>query len=65
MKNKIIKTIMIINIILIFIGFFMIEKYFSLFSILFTMILILIFGLFVHVNEDYFQKSIDKLMEKW
>lgn len=62
MKNKIIKMVIIIDIICMIIGFCAIEKYTNVFSILFTVFTILILAWFVLINQNYFQKKIDKML---
>ena len=62
MKNKIIKMVMILDIICMIIGFCAIEKYTNVFSILFTVFTILILAWFVLINQNYFQKKIDKML---
>lgn len=62
MKNKIIKTVMVIDIICMIIGFCAIEKYANVFSVLFTVFTALIFAWFVSVNQNYFQKKVDRML---
>ena len=57
MKNTIIKTVMIIDIILFLLGLNMIEKYCNVQSILLTLFTLLIFAWFVYVNQNYFEKK--------
>ena len=62
MKNKIIKMVMILDIICMIIGFCAIEKYANVFSVLFTAFTILIFAWFISVNQNYFQKKVDRML---
>lgn len=62
MKNKIIKTVMVIDIICMIIGFCAIEKYANVFSVLFTVFTTLIFAWFISVNQNYFQKKVDRML---
>lgn len=62
MKNKIIKMVIIIDIICMIIGFCAIEKYANVFSVLFTAFTILIFAWFISVNQNYFQKRVDRML---
>lgn len=62
MKNKIIKMVMIIDIICMVMGFCAIEKYANVFSVLFTAFTILIFAWFISVNQNYFQKKVDRML---
>lgn len=64
MKNIIIKMVMIIDIICMVMGFCAIEKYCNIFSVLFTAFTILIFAWFISVNQNYFQKKVDKMLRK-
>ena len=62
MKNLIIKIVMIIDIISMIIGFCAIEKYCNFSSILFTLFTILIFAWFILINQEYFQKKVDRII---
>lgn len=62
MKNKIIKTVMIIDIILFIYSICAIEKYCNIQSILLSFITIFIFAWFISVNQNYFQKKVDKML---
>lgn len=62
MKNIIIKTVMIIDIICMIIGFCAIEKYTNILSVLFTIFTLLIFAWFISVNQNYFQKKVDRIL---
>lgn len=62
MKNIIIKTVMILDIIFMIIGFCAIEKYTNILSVLFTIFTLLIFVWFISVNQNYFQKKVDRML---
>lgn len=62
MKNKIIKMVMIIDIICMVMGFCAIEKYTNVLSVLITVFSLLIFAWFISVNQNYFQKKVDKML---
>lgn len=64
MKNKIIKMVMIIDIICMVMGFCAIEKYTNVVSVLFTVFTVLILAWFVSVNQSYFQKKVDRMLRR-
>lgn len=64
MKNKIIKMVMIIDIICMVMGVCAIEKYTNVLSVLITAFSLLIFGWFILINQNYFQKKVDRMLRR-
>lgn len=62
MKNKIIKIVMVLDIIFMLIGFCAIEKYTNVLSVLITAFSLLIFSWFILINQNYIQKKVDRIL---
>ena len=62
MKNKVIKMVMIIDIICMVMGFCAIEKYTNVLSVLITAFSLLIFAWFILINQNYIQKKVDRML---